>query len=287
MTSAAGTLAPRSLLFVPALQAATLLQKVPRWRPDVVVVDLEDAVLPERKDEAREVLVEAVRAFSVAPTLTFVRLNPPDSPWYDLDVDAAVRSGASGVVLPKYEVVEQFQELRQRLAGAGAAAPSIIVGLETVLGVADARSLLAAGPEAAYFGAEDYVSDLGGSRSDDNLEVLHARSQVAVAGRLAVCAVIDQAVVSVRDGGRFRREALEARRLGYRGKICIHPDQVALAHEAFSPSAEEIAAAEAVLDARGEGVEVVEGRMVDEVHRRMAQQVLDLARRDRHGEAPR
>ena len=277
MTADARVFAPRSLLFVPALEAAGLLPKVPRWRPDVVVVDLEDAVLPERKDEAREVMVNAVRASSVAPTTTLVRINAPGSPWYDQDVEAAIRSGASGLVLPKYEAVEQYQALRHSLASVGARL-TLVVGLETVLGVADARPLLAAGPDAAYFGAEDYVSDLGGSRSEGNLEVLYARSQVAVAGRLAGCAVIDQAVVSVRDRERFEREAVESRQLGYRGKICIHPDQVTLAHTAFSPSADEIAWAESVLSVGAEGVEVVDGRMVDEVHRRMARQVLELAR---------
>ena len=282
MTAPMGALAPRSLLFVPALQATSLLAKVPRWRPDVVVVDLEDAVPPDRKEEAREVLVEAVRSTPVAPTLTFVRLNAQASRWHERDVDAAVRSGASGVVLPKYDAVEQYDALRQRLDAAGAASLVIIVGLETVLGVADARALLARGPYAAYFGAEDYVSDLGGSRSDANLEVLYARSQVAVAGRLAGCPVIDQAVVSVRDQDRFQREATEGRRLGYCGKICIHPGQVALAHAAFSSSSVEIARAEAVLAAAADGVAIVEGDMVDEVHRRMARQVLKLARHAGH-----
>jgi citrate lyase subunit beta/citryl-CoA lyase len=286
MSGGEGVFAPRSLLFVPALQAGQLLAKVPRWSPDAVVVDLEDSVLAGQKDEAREVMVQAVRDGSPpSPIATLVRVNAPGSPWYEADVQAAVRAGASGVVLPKYETAEQYRSLRQALDGAGAVRYRIVVGLETVLGVADARELLAEGPDAAYFGAEDYVSDLGGGRSESNLEVLYARSQCAVAGRLAGCLMLDQAVVAVRDRKRFEQEALEARRLGYRGKICIHPDQVALADTAFSPSADEVAWAEAVLGAGAAGAELVDGNMVDEVHRRMARRVLEGINRDHQGES--
>jgi citrate lyase subunit beta/citryl-CoA lyase len=270
-------LACRSLLFLPGTEPA-LLAKVPRWTPDAVVVDLEDAVPPAMKSEARGRAVDAIRSTaSLGPTAVLLRVNPPETPWHQDDLAAAAAAGVSGIVLPKYEHSEHYVRARAFLDDAGAGSVTIVAGIETALGVADARGLLATGVTAAYFGAEDYIVDLGGERGPDNLEVLYARSKVALAGRLAGIPVIDQAVVSVRDHERYEREALAARRLGYSGKICIHPDQVAVAHRAFTPSTEQVAHAQAVLQAVADGVSVLDGQMIDEVHRRMAARILQMA----------
>lgn len=267
----------RSLLFLPGTQP-DLLAKVPRWTPDVVVVDLEDAVPPAMKSEARGRAVEAIRSTApLGPTTVLLRVNPPGTPWHQEDLAAALAAGASGIVLPKYDLTEHYTRARAFLDDAGAGSLTITVGIETALGVADARELLATGVTAAYFGAEDYTVDLGGERGPDSLEVLYARSQVALAGRLAGVPMIDQAVVSVRDHELYEREALAARRLGYSGKICIHPDQVRLAHHAFTPSTEQVVHARAVLKAAAEGVSVLDGQMIDEVHRRMADRILRMS----------
>jgi hypothetical protein len=102
---------------------------------------------------------------------------------------------------------------------------------------------------AAYFGAEDFVVDMGGVRTASNVEVLYARSRLVLAGRLARVAVVDQVVADFRDDDRFRAEAADARAMGFAGKLCIHPAQVALANAAFSPSEADIARATAMLAA--------------------------------------
>src|SRR5581483_9110114 len=117
----------------------------------------------------------------------------------------------------------------------------------------------------------------GGRRSADGQEVLFARSQVLLAAALAGVAAVDQAVVAVRDLVAFRTDASAGRDLGYAGKVCLHPDQVVVAREVFTPSAAEVAHARAVLAAGAAGVAVVDGAMVDGVHVRMAQQVLARA----------
>lgn len=263
----------RSLLFVPG-NKTELLAKVPRWQPDVVVVDLEDAVPEADKDAARLAVAEA--DLGEAQTTVLVRINPPGTPWHELDIAACLDTAAAGIVLPKGEEPDAVIELRDRLTKS---APhfGIVLGIESALGVARARELLATGIAAAFFGSEDFLADMGGRRTSTGLEVLYARSEVVLAGRLAGVPMIDQAVVAVEDDAAFTTDAEMGRALGYVGKICVHPRQVALAHAVFTPSDAEVAEARRVLKAAAAGVGVVDGLMVDAVHIRMARQVLERA----------
>jgi citrate lyase subunit beta/citryl-CoA lyase len=134
-----------------------------------------------------------------------------------------------------------------------------------------------------YFGAEDFVADMGGVRTSSNHEVAYARARVALAARLGGVHALDQIVADFRDDGRYIREAEEGRALGYRGKLCIHPAQVALAHEVFTPSAAAVDHAQRLLAAyeeaatRGEATIAFEGEMVDEPMARRARAVLAAA----------
>lgn len=268
---------PRSLLFVPG-DRADMVAKAPRSSPDAIAVDLEDAVAPGDKDEARRTAVAAVddlpdrNQHADRGALVLIRVNPPGTPWFDDDVEAVVGTRA-GVVLPKYEEPEQLRDLRERLGDR-----PVVVGIETARGVARARDLLdGSDVTAAYFGAEDFIASVGGRRTASSREVLFARSEVLLAARLAGVGALDQTVVNVRDAELFRADAAQGRDLGYDGKICIHPAQVTLAHEVFTPSDEEIAHARDVVEAGRAGVGVVNGEMVDDVHLRMAAAVLARA----------
>ena len=161
----------------------------------------------------------------------------------------------------------------------------MIVGLETALGVADSRPLLShRRVVGGYFGAEDFIADLGGVRTESNTEVLFARSMVALAGRLGGVPVLDQIVADFRNDDRFTAEARQARAFGYAGKLCIHPSQVPLANQAFTPTVEEVDRARRMLaayaDAAEAGLGAIEfdGQMVDEPLAAQARRVLDLAR---------
>lgn len=284
MSTAASTaaFAPRSLLFVPG-NRADMIGRASRWAPDALVVDLEDAVPAGEKPAARASALAGIAELDRAEldraeldrtaSTVLVRVNPASSPWFADDVRAALDARADGVVLPKYEHRAEVAELR-RLLPKGAL---IVVGLETARGVLACRDLLDGQVNAVYFGAEDYIADLGGRRTMAGAEVLYARSEVRLAARVAGITAIDQAVVAIRDGQRFVVDAEEGRAIGYAGKICVHPAQVALAHQVFSPTPEELDHARAVLRAAAEGVGVVDGQMVDEVHVRMARTVLSRA----------
>jgi citrate lyase subunit beta/citryl-CoA lyase len=278
----------RSLLFMPGTRA-DMIAKIPRIRPDVAAVDLEDAVAPASKDTARETAAAAIDALDSSaagpgrPTTVLVRVNPVGSPWFAADVAAASRCAAAGVVVPKLSRMRDLHELWQALAENGWTNALVVAGIETALGVADARPLLAGGLAGAYFGAEDYIADIGGRRRPGGEEVLYARSRVCLAAYLSGLPAIDQAVVGLGDDEHFRADAQAGRALGYQGKICIHPRQVELAHEVFTPTAEEVAHARAVLAAGDAGVAVVDGQMVDSVHVKMAQSVLARAPQEPDG----
>ncbi|MCF7550709.1 CoA ester lyase [Pseudonocardia sp. WMMC193] len=267
----------RSLLFVPGGRV-DMLPKVVRSRPDAVVVDLEDSVAHSDKERARVAVVEALTADRPGAGTVLIRINARGTSWHDDDLAAAgalVGAGrVDGLVLPKYERVGDLDRVRGALPGSA----RVVVGIESARGVADVRPLLEAGPDAAYFGAEDLVADMGGRRTPGGSEVLYARSRVCLAAHLATVPVIDQAVVAVRDARRFRADAEQARDLGYHGKICLHPTQVEVTHEVFTPSPDEVTRARAVLEAASAGVAVVEGQMVDAAHVAMARRVLARTR---------
>lgn len=271
----------RSLLFAPAVRP-DLLRKMPRTDADAIVIDLEDATPPDAKDTGRVEMRSAV-ADLAGQLPILVRVNDDTTPWHDDDLDSLPTEGLAGLVMPKIETIAGLDSLAARLADRGLDMP-VIGGVETALGVADARSLLAHDLiSAAYFGAEDFIADLGGVRTASNDEVAYARAQVALAGRLAEVTVIDQVVADFTDDDRCRRECLEARSMGYGGKLCIHPSQVAIANAAFLPSSEEIDRARRLLeaydDAKARGVASVafEGQMVDEPVAVQARRVLAQA----------
>ena len=271
----------RSLLFAPAVRP-DLLRKMPRTGADAIVIDLEDATPPEAKDTGRVEMRSAV-ADLAGQLPVLVRVNDDTTPWHDDDLDSLPTEGLAGIVVPKIETIAGLDSLAERLTARGLDM-SVIGGVETALGVADARPLLAHDViSAGYFGAEDFIADLGGVRTASNDEVAYARAQIALAGRLADVTVIDQIVADFTDDDRCRRECLEARAMGYGGKLCIHPSQVSIANEAFLPSSEEIDRARRLLeaydDAKAQGVASVafEGQMVDEPVARQARRVLAQA----------
>lgn len=259
----------RSALFVPG-NRPDLAAKATRSAPDVVVLDLEDAVPPAAKGDARAMVRDAVAALAGALEV-YVRVNAPSTAWFADDA-ASLPPGLAGVVVPKLETAAQVADV-----GAAIGDRPVLAGLETVRGVADARDVLAAPVVACYFGAEDYVADLGGVRTPGNDEVAVARSLVAMAARLAGVAALDMVTLDFGDDERFLAEAREARALGYAGKLCIHPAQVALAHEAFRPTAEEVDWAGRLLaafDGAGGMTIAFEGLMVDEVVAARARAIL-------------
>ncbi len=271
----------RSVLFAPG-NKPDILRKLPRSNPDVAVLDLEDAVPDTHKAEARSVSSEVgaeLAALADAPAV-FVRINAVVSAHFEADFDG-VPIGAVGVAVPKLESAQHVAAVIEQLDRRGLDQLHIMAGLETGLGVHQAVEILDhPRVSSAYFGAEDFIADMGGIRTRTNDEVLFARSAVALAARITGTAAVDQIVADFGDAERFSEEAAFAKSLGLEGKLCIHPAQVALANAAFTPSEAEIEQAKKLVAAyddalaNGNASIAFEGQMIDEALVRRSRSIL-------------
>jgi len=259
----------RSVLFGPAARV-DFVPKFVASGADIGVLDLEDATPEGRKAAARDTLRDAVPGSGeLGDMKLFVRTNAPGSAHFVDDLAAAAASRCQGIIVPKLESNREVTAVREAMAAADIGDHMLCGGIESVAGVHRAVEICGAGVDLVYFGAEDFITDMGGVRTESNTEVLYARSRVAMAARLALVWALDQVVVDYGDSARFEREAGVARSLGYDGKVCIHPSQVAIANAAFTPSEAEVERARALVaaadagEAAGDGVVSFEGTMVD------------------------
>ncbi len=267
----------RSLLFAGATRP-DLVAKLDRTGTDAVVIDLEDAVPATAKDAARAELPELIARVAETPVL--IRINDAGSRWFAEDLAAVATLPLAGVVLPKAERGSDLAAVAERLPEGAA----VVAGIESARGVANVETLLDGnGASSCYFGAEDYVADLGGRRTPAGNEVIYARSRVALAARVAAVPALDQVVIDFRNEAAFEADAEAGRALGYRGKLCIHPSQVEIANRVFSASEEELRRARGMLEAweegsrRGVAAVEFEGEMVDGPAVRMARDTLERA----------
>ncbi|MGJ7524692.1 HpcH/HpaI aldolase/citrate lyase family protein [Variovorax sp. GB1P17] len=271
----------RTFLFVPADRPERHARALATGAGGVIV-DLEDAVAPERKATARAGLAASFAALPGADRKRLlVRINASGTPWHDDDraaVGELVAQGLiAGVVLPKAEQVADLRQLAQAVGPQGVLVPLI----ESAAGL-EAINELAAGPQVLRlaFGNLDFQADLGLACDTDEAELVPVRLALLLASRRAgLPAPIDGVTPDWRNAQRLAADVARARRGGFGAKLCIHPDQVAPAHAALGPSAEELAWARRVIDATqaaGGGVVSLDGRMVDAPVVRLAQRLLAL-----------
>jgi citrate lyase beta subunit len=270
----------RSLLYVPA-SAEGMLRKAPSRGADAVIVDLEDGVLPEAKDGARAQAEKLWLELDLGTAEVLLRINAPGTPWHEDDVAAATKIRPAGLVLPKCEDPTVVAAVAARLEET-----PLFLMVETARGVLAAPEL-ARVPRVAglLFGAADFRASLRASLRPDEGEVLVARSTLVLAARAAGIDVFDTPFFAYRDEAGLERSAWLARSLGFDGKTCIHPAQVAAVNRVFSPTPDEVERARRVAQAleaaarEGRGVATVDGEMVEALHGREARRTLERARR--------
>jgi citrate lyase subunit beta/citryl-CoA lyase len=269
----------RSVLFSPGDDGAKL-RKAVGSDADTVVFDLEDAVAPDAKPAARETVRDALADVLPADPEVCVRVNPVGQ-GADADLDV-VLSGPppDGVVLPKTRDAPDVDRLAALLADHGTALP-VLALVESAAGILHAEAIAAAdATDALVFGAEDLAGDVGATRTAAGDEVAHARQHVVLAARAAGVTPIDTLYTAYEDHEGLRADTETAVGLGYDGKLAIHPAQVTVINEVFTPTAERLAWAERILAAREAadgGVFVVDGEMVDAPQVRQAERVVARA----------
>jgi citrate lyase subunit beta/citryl-CoA lyase len=263
---------PRSYLFVPGNRPERFA-KACASGADAVIIDLEDAVPPAEKAAARDAVVEWL---SPAQSV-LLRINSADTEWFREDLVLCGLPGVRGVVLPKAEQVDHILKV-------GAAGPQahVLPLVETAAGFANAAALARTSRvQRLMFGTIDFQLDMG--ISGDDLELLYFRSQLVLVSRIAgILAPVDGVTTAIDDAEQLRIETLRARRIGFGGKLCIHPKQVGPVNQHFSPSAEDVAWARGVLEAAAaaNGAAVaLDGKMIDRPVILKAQEILDEAQR--------
>lgn len=261
---------PRSYLFVPGHRPERF-DKALAAGADAVIVDLEDAVPPGEKDTARA----ALAAWLSPGKPVHVRVNAADTPWFEADLALCATPGVAGIVLPKAERTADLA----RCARDGKGVP-VLPLVESAAGFAALRDLAqASGVQRLMFGSIDFQADLG--MDTDEADLLAFRLQLVMATRLAgIGSPVDGVTVAIDDAERLTADARRAARLGFGGKLCIHPKQVASVHRGFRPSDDELEWARRVLDAAqaaAGGAVAVDGKMVDRPVILKAQAMLDRA----------
>jgi citrate lyase subunit beta/citryl-CoA lyase len=275
----------RSVLFMPASNARAL-EKARTLPADALVFDLEDAVAPDAKAEARRMAVAAASGRGYAPREVVIRVNALDTPWGRDDLAAVAASGADAILLPKVESAAAVHEALGALDAAGApAALTLWCMLETPRGVLRAEAIAAASPRVAalVMGTSDLTKDLHARHTSDRLPLLTSLGLCVLAARAHGVAALDGVHLDLDDEAGFLAACRQAAAMGFDGKTLIHPKTIDGANDAFSPTPDEVARARRIIDAhadavaRGQGVVVVDGRLVENLHVEDARRVTALA----------
>lgn len=271
-------MARRSVLFSPGDQP-TKLDTAASSGADTIVFDLEDGVAPDRKQQARETVVDALRTVDTASEVC-VRVNPVGAGGGADLASLAEAASPDSLMLPKVSSSNEMETLGQFCVEYDIDRPVVAI-IETAAGVLSADDIAAVDiTDGLIFGAEDLAADIGATRTAEGLEVLYARQQVVLAASAHAVDAIDTHHPEIGDEAGLKTETERARRLGYDGKMAMHPRQVPIINEGFRPDSEELAWAKRILEAvaqQGQGVIEVDGEMIDAPQIAQAERIVDLA----------
>lgn len=275
----------RSALYMPASNARAI-EKARNLPADVVILDLEDAVAPEAKADARAAAVAAVREGGFGNREVAIRANGLGTEWGAADLAAIARSGADAVLVPKISTPADIAACEAALKDAPASL-QLWAMIETcsVIGQLDAVAAMAGHGRLSLWimGVNDLAKEMRARLTQERTPFLPALTLAVCAARAHGVAVLDGVCNEFRDLDVFRREAEQGLLYGFDGKSLIHPDQIAPCNEVFSPSEAELAQARAIIDAfalsenAGKGAIRVDGKMVELLHREQAARLVSIA----------
>ena len=274
----------RSALYMPGSNARAL-EKARALPADVLVLDLEDAVAPERKAEARAQVLAAIAAGGYGRRELLVRANALDTAWGADDLRALAGAGADGVVLSKVSSPQEVRAAAALLAGSGTRdGPALWIMAETARCILDIDAIAGADPRlhGILMGTSDLARECRIRHSPGRLGFLAALSRCVLAARAHGLEILDGVHLDLEDEAGLRAACEQGRELGFDGKTLIHPRQLAAANEAFAPSPDALTRARRIIagfreaEAAGKAVVVVDGRLVENLHVQEAERELAL-----------
>lgn len=263
----------RSALYIPGSKERAL-EKARTLPTDAILFDLEDAVAPDEKPNARRLLADTLAAGGYGHRALIVRINALDTPWGEDDLDEISRAKPEAILLPKVDRVADIEALARKLdARPEMADTRIWAMMETPLSALNAAKIAAA-PRMAGFvlGTNDLAKDLGARFRPDRLPLLAALQLCLLAARAHGLVALDGVYNAFKDADGLRAECEQGRDMGFDGKTLIHPDQLAVANAVFAPAEAEVDLARRQIAAfeeaqtAGQGVAVVDGRIVENLH---------------------
>lgn len=285
----------RSMLFVPATKPGTMRDAYV-YKPDSVMFDLEDSVAITEKDSARILLYNMLKKFGSfykeMGIETVVRINALDTEFGVEDLEAVVRAKVDVIRIPKTDTVEDVKEVEAHIeriekeAGLEVGSTKIMVAIESPLGALNALEIAKCSPRLVgmAIGGEDYVTNLKTTRSPEGIEMLMGRAMVVMAARSAGIAALDSVYSDIDNHEGFIKEAKMIKQMGFDGKSLIHPTQIELIHEVYTPDEKTLKKSMKIIKAteealkEGKGVFTVDGKMIDKPIIERAQHVLNLAK---------
>ncbi|WP_165821693.1 citrate (pro-3S)-lyase subunit beta [Aggregatibacter kilianii] len=266
----------RSMLFVPGSNAAMLSNSF-IYKPDSIMFDLEDAVALKEKDSARLLVAHALQHPLYQEIETVVRVNPLDSEFGLLDLNAVVRAGVDVVRMPKTETAQDVVDMDnaitdiEKACGREVGSTKMLAAIESPLGITQANQIATASERliGIALGAEDYVRNLKTERSPEGIELLFARCSILQAARAAGIQAFDTVYSNANNEEGFLKEAALIKQLGFDGKSLINPRQIELLHNLFAPTQKDVDQAKRIIEAaeeaekQGSGVVSLNGKMID------------------------
>ncbi|ARJ66908.1 malyl-CoA thiolesterase [Magnetospirillum sp. ME-1] len=275
----------RSVLYMPGSNPRAL-EKARTLPADGLILDLEDAVAPDSKEEARKQVVDAVKAGGYGARELLVRVNSLATPWGQADVAAAAACGAHAVLIPKVESADTVRQVEAIMVSNGAPADMAIwCMMETPRGMLRAEEIAGSSPRMGGFvmGTSDLAKDLHCAHTRDRLPMITSLGLCLLAARAYGLAALDGVYLDLNDDEGFAYSCQQGLELGFDGKTLIHPKTIDAANRVFAPAEKEIEwskkiiAAHAEAASAGKGVVVVDGKLIENLHVENARRIVALA----------
>ena len=281
----------RALLYMPG-DDRRKIEKATTLGVDSICMDMEDGVAANKKAEARAVIALAMKELDFGNSERCIRINSIGSGIEKRDLVAALATNPDAIVVPKIESADQVKwvsehiESYELLSNLNIGAIRLLIGIETAKGILNLKEIAESDKrlDAIIFGAEDYAASVGATRTKEATEVLYARSAVVTACAANDLQAIDMVYIDFKDEAGLRVEAEQGAGFGFSGKQVIHPNQVSVAQEAFTPSDSAIEYAKRIVESfessqkEGKGAYALDGKMIDMPLLKNAQKVLDRAK---------